>query len=900
MDEKTKEKLLAARKYIEQIKNTTDIDKTLPEVYKMYKDYEDTLNAYDGEVYGGAENIEERLNELDIINKGYDPENPDKPLSTAQQEKERNATIMLIKDMDKETTKIANKYITLVGEIIAKHQELVANKQKQVQDSNPDSQTSSSTETNNSEPEMEKQDTPEQIKKIDELLEDSDLTPEQRTELEEMKSKIIDNQIQQRKLQEEAENLDNMLKKKTEVIELGKKYESTKKEVERLEEINKVSLTDHEINFRRAMMKDDGSGLIQRLFACIEKEPRYATSPTYLAAKKEIEEAFKNPFDIKRFAKKQEEYIATRERYRELIAKDPNNLAEISKISTKLKRLQESVVTEANKYVFNKKKLETLYEKNIHQLSLLGSHALSAERNAILNEIKIAYEPFHERFDSERRLKFYTQDLAKIEAQMAELGVKKAEPETISKTATQGTPVTPAPSVGTATNPTGTSPENDPETKNHSGLHFIGLPNDKYYDSVRDAYRYGDEIEIDKEEVIDGTTFITLKGSDVKIEKNLFATTADIEDEFKHAMKAHKTSTNQIKAGMKVTPCWPGHYNRAILKNGSRGNEADIEVKNMKLHDEIEVEKVFYKGLKKFVKLVGYENAFSADSFSLAPSTIKEIAEKKEAAKKAKEELKAKKQQTGPENEQQAQVSEQQTPEIEQQAQVSEQQAPEIEQQAQVSEQQTPENEQQSQVSEQQAPENEQQAQINEINEADPEFDLESIIQEVKSYSPSNASENEPVVEEQKQSVSDFLNEAENTAEEDAFFNAEDKAAFQARFDEAYEESHGKKPVIATEETTDKQTKKQARAKAMAGMAKSKRTPLKVRIASMWSLITSKAGKAIEGKAADIAQNIVDDAQTQGASEEELKEAKEMQAEAARQEGKEPAQVQVSKWKDTV
>lgn len=878
MDEQIKEKLLAARKYIEQIKNTTDIDKTLPEVYKMYKDYEDTLNAYDGEIYGGLNNITERINELDIINKGYGPENPDKPLSTEQQEKERNATIMLIKDMDKETAKVVNKYIALVGEIMAKHQELVANKQKRVQDSNPDSQSSSSTETNNSEPEMEKQDQPEQIKRIDELLKDPDLTSEQRTNLEEMKSKFIDNQIQQRKLQEEAENLDNMLKKKTEVIELGKKYESTKKEVERLEEINKVSLTDHEINFRRAMMKDDGSGLIQRLFACIEKEPRYATSPTYLAAKKEIEEAFKNPFDIKRFAKKQEEYIATRERYRELIAKDPNNLAEISKISTKLKRLQESVVTEANKYVFNKKKLETLYEKNIHQLSLLGSHALSAERNAILNEIQKAYEPFHERFDSERKLKFYTQDLAKIEAQMAELGVKKAEPETISKTATQGTPVTPAPSVGTATNPTGTSPENDPETKNHSGLHFIGLPNDKYYDSVRNAYRYGDEIEIDKEEVIDGTTFITLKGSDVKIEKNLFATTADIEDEFKQAMKAHKTSTNQIKAGMKVTPCWPGHYNRAILKNGSRGNEADIEVKNMKLHDEIEVEKVFYKGLKKFVKLVGYENAFSADSFSLAPSTIKEIAEKKEAAKKAKEELKAKKQQTQ-ENEQQAQENEQQAP-------VSEQQTPEIEQQAQVSEQQTPEIEQQAQVSE--------------INEADPEFDLESIIQEVKSYSPSNASENEPVVEEQTQSVSDFLNEAENTAEEDAFFNDKDKAAFQARFDEAYEESHGKKPVIATEETTDKQTKKQARAKAMAGMAKSKRTPLKVRIASMWSLITSKAGKAIEGKAADIAQNIVDDAQTQGASEEELKEAKEMQAEAARQEGKEPAQVQVSKWKDTV
>ena len=802
MDEKTKEKLLAARLYIYQIKNTTDIDKTLPEVYKMYKDYEDTLNAYDEEVHGGFKNIEERLNELDIINKGYDPEDPDKPLSTEQQEKERNATIMLIKDMHKETIKIANQYIALVGEIMAKQQELVANKQKQVQDSNLDSQTSSSTETNNSEPEMEKQDQPEQIKRIDELLKDPDLTSEQRTKLEEMKSKFIDNQIQQRKLQEEAENLDNILKKKTEEIELVKKYEAKKKEVERLEEINKVSLTDHEINFRKTMMKDDGSGLIQRLFACIEKEPRYATSPTYLAAKKEIEEAFKNPFEIEEFIKKQEEFIATHEKYRELIAKDPNNYAEISQISTKLKELQESVVAEANKYVFNKKKLETLYEKNIHQLSLLGSHALSAERNAILNEIQKVYEPFHERFDSERKLKFYTQDLAKIEAQMAELGVKKAESK-----ATSAATATPATSAETTTNPAGTNPEIDPETKNHSGLHFIGLPDDKYYDSVRNAYRYGDEIEIDKEEEIDGTTFITLKGSDVKIEKNLFATTADIEDEFKHAMKAHKTSTNQIKAGMKVTPCWPGHYNRAILKKGSRGNEADIEVKNMKLHDEIEVEKVFYKGLKKFVKLVGYENAFSADSFAIAPSTIKEIAEKKEAAKKAKE-------------------------------------------------QQTPENEQQAQVSEQQTP------------------------------------ENEPVVEKQKQSVSDMLNEAENTAEKEAFFSAEDKAAYQASFDETYEQVHGKKAVTATEETTDKQTEQQARVGAIAGIANNERTPLRVRMASTWSLVTSKAGQAIKAKIVDIAQKIVDKAQTQGASEEELKEAMDIQAEAVRQSGVEPAKQQ--------
>lgn len=648
------------------------------------------------------------------------------------------------------------------------------------------------------------------LNQINYLLGQEGLSAERKTQLEAIKAQYEALANQVNTIKESLANLTNDFNKSEEEIKLEREHERLSGLINHYTEINKTSLTDYEANFRRTMMKEDGSGLIQRLFTCIEKEPRYATLPAYLEAKKEIEEAFKNPFDMKKFAKKQEEYIATREKYRELIAKDPNNYAEISQISTKLKRLQESVVTEANKYVFNKKKLETLYEKNIHQLAVLGSYAINAERNAILNEIQKVYEPFHDRFDSERRLKFYTQDLAKIEAQMAELGVKKAE----SKTATQGTPVTPASSVGTATNPTGTNPENDPETKNHSGLHFIGLPNDKYYDSVRDAYRYGDEIEIDKEEEIDGTTFITLKGSDVKIKKNLFATTADIEDEFKHAMKAHKTSTNQIKAGMKVTPCWPGHYNRAILKKGSRGNEADIEVKNMKLHDEIEVEKVFYKGTRKFVKLVGYENAFSADSFAIAPSTIKEIAEKKEAAKKAKEELKAKKQKTGPENEQQAQVSEQQTP------------------------------------------------------------------------------ENEPVVEKQKQSVSDMLNEAENTAEKDAFFSAEDKATFQTVYDEAYEESHDKKTVTATEETPDKQTKQKARVGAIAGIANNERTPLRVRNASMWSLITSKVGQTIKGKIVDIAQKIVDKAQTQGASEEELKEAMDIQAEAVRQSGVEPAKQQ--------
>lgn len=652
------------------------------------------------------------------------------------------------------------------------------------------------------------------LNQINYLLGQEGLSAERKTQLEAFKAQYEALANQVNTIQESLANLTNNFNKAEEEIKLEREHERLSGLINHYTEINKTSLTDYEANFRRTMMKEDGSGLIQRLFACIEKEPKYATLPAYLEAKKEIEEAFKNPFDMKKFAKKQEEYIANREKYRELIAKDPNNYAEISQISTKLKRLQESVVTEANKYVFNKKKLKTLYEKNIHQLAVLGSYEISAERDAILNEIRKVYVPFYERFDSERKLESYTQDLAKIEAQMAELGVKKAEPETISKTATQGTPVTPAPSVGTATNPTGTNPENDPETKDHSGLHFIGLPKDKYYDSVRDAYRYGDEIEIDKEEEIDGTTFITLKGSDVKIKKNLFATTADIEDEFKHAMKAHKKSTNHIKAGMKVTPCWPGHYNHAILKNSARGNEADIEVKNMKLHDEIEVEKVFYKGTRKFVKLVGYENAFSADSFAIAPSTIKEIAEKKEAAKKAKEELKAKKQKTGPENEQQAQVSEQQTP------------------------------------------------------------------------------ENEPVVEKQKQSVSDMLNEAENTAEKDAFFSAEEKAAYQASFDETYEQVHGKKAVTATEETTDKQTEQQARVGAIAGIANNERTPLRVRNASMWSLITSKVGQAIKGKIVDIAQKIVDKAQTQGASEEELKEAMDIQAEAVRQSGVEPAKQQ--------
>ena len=137
-----------------------------------------------------------------------------------------------------------------------------------------------------------------------------------------------------------------------------------------------------------------------------------------------------------------------------------------------------------------------------------------------------------------------------------------------------------------------------------------------------------------------------------------------------------------------------------------------------------------------------------------------------------------------------------------------------------------------------------------------------------------------------------MLNEAENTVEKEAFFSAEDKAAYQASFDETYEQVHGKKAVTATEETTDKQTEQQARVGAIAGIANNERTPLRVRMASTWSLITSKAGQAIKAKIVDIAQKIVDKAQTQGASEEELKEAMDIQAEAVRQSGVEPAKQQ--------
>ena len=204
------------------------------------------------------------------------------------------------------------------------------------------------------------------LNQINYLLGQEGLSAERKAQLEAIKAQYEALANQVNTIQETLANLTNNFNKAEEEIKLEREHERLSGLINHYTEINKTSLTDYEANFRRTMMKEDGSGLIQRLFACIEKEPRYATLPAYLEAKKEIEEAFKNPFDMKKFAKKQEEYIATREKYRELIAKDPNNYAEISQMSAKLKRLQESVVTEANKYVFNKKKLETLYEKNIH------------------------------------------------------------------------------------------------------------------------------------------------------------------------------------------------------------------------------------------------------------------------------------------------------------------------------------------------------------------------------------------------------------------------------------------------------------------------------------------------------------------------------------------------------
>lgn len=420
--------------------------------------------------------------------------------------------------------------------------------------------------------------------------------------------------------------------KQAKIDQLQKEYKRLHDLVDYYTKVEKTSLTDYEVSFRKNMLKKDGTGLIQQLFACIEKDPKYAKSTEYTTTKKAIVEMLEeNPFNMKKFIGLQDKFMSAREKYIELEAKEKElkskgtgNYAEISqitseisKVSAELDKLKKSMVTETNKYRLNQNRLETLYENYIVKLSKLGNYSLSAERDKIIAQIREYYVPFADKFNAKNVLKYYTQDLAKVEAQMKELG--------ISPIANSNNPNQPGGSI-------------DPDSNTHSGLHFIGFPDREYYDSVRNIYRYGDEIQIEKEEEIDGKTYITLKGSDVKIPKNLFATTAEIEKEFKRAMKMPKLSTNKIKAGMKVTPCWPGHYNRAILKHNTGRNEADIEIKKMKLHDEIEVEKVFNKGLKKYVKLVGYETAFSADSFAIAPSTIKELAEKKEAAKKAREE----------------------------------------------------------------------------------------------------------------------------------------------------------------------------------------------------------------------------------------------------------------------
>lgn len=674
---------------------------------------------------------------------------------------------------------------------------------------------------------------PVEDKKIEELLKSKYITA---TDKEKLEAMLAQQRAQQqaeidkastynriaKKAEAEKQKAEEKLKaeKQAKIDQLQQAYKRLHDLVDYYTKVEKTSLTDYEISFRKNMLKQDGTGLIQQLFACIEKDPRYAKSTEYTTTKKAIVEMLEeNPFNMKKFIRLQDKFMSAREKYIELEAKEKElkskgngNYAEISqvtseisKVSSELNKLKQSMVTEANKYRLNQNRLETLYENYIVKLSKLGNYSLSAERDKIIAQIKEYYVPFAEKFNAKHVLKQYTQDLAKVEAQMKELG--------ISPIANSNNPNQPGGSI-------------DPDSNTHSGLHFIGFPDREYYDSVRNIYRYGDEIQIEKEEEIDGKTYITLKGSDVKIPKNLFATTAEIEKEFKRAMKSPKLSTNKIKAGMKVTPCWPGHYNRAILKHNTGRNEADIEIKKMKLHDEIEVEKVFNKGLKKYVKLVGYETAFSADSFAIAPSTIKELAEKKEAAKKAREEERKNRRST-PEN-----AAPTATPTA---ATVQESQAEELE------------------------------------------------------TTPAATPGSNP-----EQSVSDILNAANQTNQPEGVFmsTSGEPVIDQDAFDEAYEKIHGRKPVIAEEPSYSKVVKQGARVGAIAGIADDERTTDKVRNASMWSLVTSKAGQTIKGKIVDIAQKIVDKAQTQGASEEELKEAMDIQAEAARQSGVEPAKQQ--------
>ena len=648
------------------------------------------------------------------------------------------------------------------------------------------------------------------LNQINNLLNSDGLSNEEKARLEAFKNQYeaLANQVSS--IQESLANLTKDFNKTNEEVKLRQEKERVTGILNYYQELNKKSLTDYEVEFRKAMMTEDGTGLIQKLFACIEKDPRYSKDQSYLDAKKEIEEAFKNPFDMKKFAKKQEEFMTLHAKYKELTTKDPNNFAEISKTTQRLGKLKNDIMVEANKYIFNKKRLETLYEKNIHKLSLMGGYAISEERDQIMAEINKVYKPFHDRFDSERMIEGYTPTLANIEFKMNELGVKpeevvtpevKVQEEPVKEnTPVQETPVVETPAFET---PAPATPAVE-EEKTHSGLHFVGLPDDEYYDSVRNLYRYGDEIEIDHEEEIDGTKFVVLKGSNVKVDEMLFNTTEQMENEFRQSMKAHKKSTNKIKPGMKVTPCWPGHYNKAVLRTDIGRNTADDEAKNMKLHDEITVEKVFYRGTRKFLKLEGYTNDFSADSFAIAPSTIKEIQERKEAEKEKHQEVKPETMEIAPKEE-----------------------------------------------------------------EIQPGVSYETTAEPVTNEIEQGVKYDTTVEEVKEETVRDILSGIENEEKaKDEFFTEEDQKAYQEKFDGVYEEVHGRKPVTNVEPSPNEDVKSQATVYSVVGLANNEKTPLRVRVASLWSTITSKSSKFIADKLKDLAQKI--EASAQATNDEEI------------------------------
>lgn len=667
------------------------------------------------------------------------------------------------------------------------------------------------------------------LNQINNLLNSDGLDAETTAKLEAFKSKYEELASQVSTIQSSLGELTSEFNKTSEEVTVRKEHERVSELVNYYTELNKKSLTDYEIDFRNAMMKEDGTGLLQKLFTCIEKNPTWANDRKYQEIKKEIAEMFKNPFDMKKFAKKQEEFISLHTKYKELTTKDPNNFTEISKVTARLSKLKKDIVAEGSKYIFNQNRLEILYEKHIHQLSLMGGYAIMAEKNQILDEIAKVYKPFHDRFTSTKQLEFYTKDLKNLEAKLATFGAKtetvapvtpEITPETPVATATienpTVSPVTEAPKSETSSTPSDepTPASSVEETdKTNSGLHFVGFPeNDSFYDDLRNLYRYGDEIEVAKEEKVDGKDYIVIKGTDKKVPKDLFLTTKQMTEEFKASMKAHKATTSLIMPGMKVTPCWPGYYNKAILKNSRGYNGADIEVRKMKLHDEIKVERVFYKGLRKFLKLEGYENYFSADSFMISPSNVKIYNEK----------LEQERQKRAAKNDEEVTAE---TPVVE----------PTTE---------TPV--------------------------------VEETITHETPVTPSPATE-APVTEEPKEAetVSEVLDEVEQEAEAKPIF------------EERYAINLGRKPVTNVEPVTDEKTKKNSILSAIMGLAHNERTPLRVRIASLWSTITSKSGKAISDKLKDIVQSIKEKAKDLN-EEELIKEADDVTAEINHQRGVEP------------